>query len=127
MKKNNAEQDNMAMENSNGKEAGIPAISRGVGDYAFGDEERDSKAESSVNSGVDGNGSDYVRKKMKKRCGVCRKKLGLTAFECRCGGLFCGVHRYTDRHICTFDYREMGAQEICRNNPVVVGEKINKI
>lgn len=50
-----------------------------------------------------------------------------TGFECRCAGLFCAVHRYSDKHDCTFDYREHGAQEIRRNNPVVVGEKIQKI
>lgn len=70
---------------------------------------------------------DKEAKKKKNRCAICRKKVGLTGFECRCGGLFCGVHRYSDKHNCTFDYREMGAQEIRRNNPVVVGEKIQKI
>jgi len=70
---------------------------------------------------------DKEGKKKKNRCAVCRKKVGLTGFECRCGGLFCAVHRYSDKHNCTFDYREMGAQEIRRNNPVVVGEKIQKI
>ena len=48
-------------------------------------------------------------------------------FECRCGGLNCAIHRYSDKHDCTFDYREHGAAEIRRNNPVVVGEKIQKI
>ncbi|XP_044761048.1 AN1-type zinc finger protein 6 isoform X2 [Coccinella septempunctata] len=66
-------------------------------------------------------------KKKKNRCRVCRKKVGLTGFECRCGGLFCGIHRYSDKHDCDFDYRELGAKEIRRNNPVVVGEKIQKI
>lgn len=50
-----------------------------------------------------------------------------SGFECRCGGLFCAVHRYSDKHDCKFDYKEMGAQEIRRNNPVVVGEKVQKI
>jgi len=66
-------------------------------------------------------------KKKKNRCGMCRKKVGLTGFECRCGGLFCAIHRYSDKHECSFDYREHGAAEIRRNNPVVVGEKIQKI
>ena len=81
-------------------------------------------------------------KKAKKRCGVCRKKLGLTGelfhgnlilpqnsikflllklsstqnkitrniirtlgFECRCGLYFCGIHRYSDKHDCPFDYK----------------------
>ncbi|XP_065170818.1 AN1-type zinc finger protein 6 [Atheta coriaria] len=70
---------------------------------------------------------DKDAKKKKNRCAVCRKKVGLTGFECRCGGLFCAAHRYSDKHDCSFNYREMGAQEIRRNNPVVVGEKIQKI
>ncbi|XP_055634101.1 AN1-type zinc finger protein 6 [Toxorhynchites rutilus septentrionalis] len=70
---------------------------------------------------------DKDSKKKKNRCVICRKKVGLTGFECRCGGLFCAVHRYSDKHDCSFDYRELGAAEIKRNNPVVVGEKINKI
>jgi hypothetical protein len=70
---------------------------------------------------------DKDKSKKKNRCAVCRKKVGLTGFECRCGGLYCAVHRYSDKHDCTFNYRELGAQEIRRNNPVVVGEKIHKI
>ncbi|KAH9360916.1 hypothetical protein HPB48_003585 [Haemaphysalis longicornis] len=65
--------------------------------------------------------------KKKNRCRVCRKKVGLIGFQCRCGGLFCSLHRYSDEHDCTFDYKEMGAQEIRKNNPVVVGDKIQKI
>lgn len=88
--------------------------------------------EGSVSSGdvddcFDGKETDKDSKKKKNRCAVCRKKVGLTGFECRCGGLFCAVHRYSDKHDCKFDYREMGAQEIRRNNPVVVGEKVQKI
>ncbi|XP_049538143.1 AN1-type zinc finger protein 6 [Anopheles darlingi] len=70
---------------------------------------------------------DKDGKKKKNRCVTCRKKVGLTGFECRCGGLFCAIHRYSDKHECSFDYRELGAAEIRRNNPVVVGEKIQKI
>lgn len=66
-------------------------------------------------------------KKSKKRCGVCKKKLGLTGFECRCGLLFCGVHRYTDKHDCSFDYKENGRAELSKLNPVCAGEKINKL
>lgn len=66
-------------------------------------------------------------KKKSNRCASCRKKVGLTGFECRCGGLYCSTHRYSDKHNCSFDYRQLGAEEIRKNNPVVVSEKINKI
>ncbi|KAJ9599016.1 hypothetical protein L9F63_010473 [Diploptera punctata] len=75
-----------------------------------------SSAESSVSSGdvddsFDGKDSDKEGKKKKNRCAVCRKKVGLTGFECRCGGLYCAVHRYSDKHNCTFDYREMSPRD----------------
>ncbi|XP_045592550.1 AN1-type zinc finger protein 6 [Procambarus clarkii] len=66
-------------------------------------------------------------KKKKNKCQMCKKKVGLTGFTCRCEGLFCSVHRYSNEHRCTFDYREHGAEEIRRNNPVIKGEKIQKI
>jgi len=66
-------------------------------------------------------------KKKKNRCFVCKKKLGLTGFSCRCEGLFCPVHRYSDKHDCKFDYKELGAEEIEKSNPVVVASKIQKI
>merc|ERR1719410_2095728 len=66
-------------------------------------------------------------KKKKNRCLSCKKKVGLTGFTCRCGGLFCSIHRYSDKHDCTFDYKELGAEEIRKSNPVVVASKVQKI
>jgi len=66
-------------------------------------------------------------KKKKNRCFSCKKKLGLTGFSCRCGGLYCAVHRYTDKHECSFDYKAMGEREISEANPVIVAAKLNKI
>ncbi|XP_028812187.1 AN1-type zinc finger protein 6 isoform X2 [Denticeps clupeoides] len=70
---------------------------------------------------------DEKPKPKKNRCFTCRKKVGLTGFDCRCGNLFCGVHRYSDIHNCTFDYKADAAERIRKENPVVVGEKIQKI
>lgn len=66
-------------------------------------------------------------KKKKNRCFNCKKKVGLTGFTCRCGGLFCSIHRYSDKHECNFDYKEHGAEEIRKSNPVVVAKKVQKI
>jgi len=66
-------------------------------------------------------------KKKKNRCLVCKKKVGLTGFNCRCGGLFCSIHRYSDKHECNFDFKAMGKKEISEANPVIVAQKINKI
>lgn len=66
-------------------------------------------------------------KKAKKRCGVCKKRLGLTGFECRCGYFYCGIHRYSDKHDCPFDYKKSGRAELSAANPICAGEKIKKL
>lgn len=71
--------------------------------------------------------STSQNKPVKQRCAICKKKLGLTAASCRCGGLFCPIHRYPQDHQCTFDYRTDGQNALRRANPRVDGEKITKI
>ncbi|XP_071737537.1 zinc finger A20 and AN1 domain-containing stress-associated protein 4-like [Rutidosis leptorrhynchoides] len=61
------------------------------------------------------------------RCSTCRKKVGLTGFNCKCGNLFCAAHRYSDKHECPFDYRGAGRDAIAKANPVVKAEKLDKI
>ncbi|BAF17046.1 zinc finger AN1 domain-containing stress-associated protein 15 [Oryza sativa Japonica Group] len=61
------------------------------------------------------------------RCNVCRKRVGLTGFRCRCGELFCPRHRHSETHECSFDYKTAGREEIARANPVIRAAKIIKI
>lgn len=61
------------------------------------------------------------------RCNVCRKRIGLTGFKCKCGTTFCGVHRYPEKHACSFDFKTVGKEEIARSNPVIKAEKLEKI
>lgn len=61
------------------------------------------------------------------RCTTCKKRVGLTGFKCRCGDLFCGSHRYSDKHDCPFDYRTAARDAIAKANPVVKADKLDKI
>ncbi|CAA0829894.1 Zinc finger A20 and AN1 domain-containing stress-associated protein 2 [Striga hermonthica] len=61
------------------------------------------------------------------RCASCRKRVGLTGFNCKCGFLYCSVHRYADKHECTFDYRAAGRDAIAKANPIIKAEKLDKI
>ncbi|KAL2227165.1 UNVERIFIED_CONTAM: Zinc finger A20 and AN1 domain-containing stress-associated protein 5 [Sesamum indicum] len=61
---------------------------------------------------------------IKSRCGLCRKKVGLLGFECRCGGTFCGRHRSPEAHPCSFDFKSAGKIVIERENPICKGDKI---
>jgi len=76
---------------------------------------------SSASSSEGGSSSNPPKKR--NRCFSCRKKVGLTGCECRCGEIFCGLHRYSDKHNCTFDYKTDGRKRLAQENPVIVGEK----
>ncbi|XP_051143765.1 zinc finger A20 and AN1 domain-containing stress-associated protein 8-like [Andrographis paniculata] len=76
------------------------------------------------------NPTEIVEPKKKEgpnRCSSCKKRVGLTGFKCRCGNLFCGTHRYSDKHDCPFDYHTAAQEAIAKANPVVKAEKLNKI
>lgn len=68
-----------------------------------------------------------MAKSKPSRCQVCKKRVGLTGFPCRCGGLYCGEHRYDTAHDCQFDYKSIEREEIRKNNPVVISQKIERI
>ncbi|XP_058199383.1 zinc finger A20 and AN1 domain-containing stress-associated protein 4-like [Rhododendron vialii] len=61
------------------------------------------------------------------KCATCKKRVGLTGFKCKCGNLFCGSHRYSDKHECPFDYRTAAQDAIAKANPVVKADKLDKI
>lgn len=65
-------------------------------------------------------------KPKKRRCLICKCKIGLTGFECRCGGLFCSTHRYADAHNCNFDYKEDGREKIRKANQKCEDDKIQR-
>jgi len=50
-----------------------------------------------------------------------------SGFDCRCGGHFCSVHRYSDMHQCAFNYHALAQSEIRKHNPIVAAEKVKKI
>eukprot|EP01137_Pigoraptor_chileana_P001763 Opistho-2@39798 len=84
-------------------------------------------AVSPVGSPASPSQSPAGEEKPKNRCHSCSKKVGLTGFSCRCGGVYCGIHRYSDRHECAFDYKTNGRENIAKANPVIQGQKIQKL
>lgn len=71
--------------------------------------------------------NDIMNKK-KNKCPVCQKKIGVLGIECRCGSIFCSLHRYPDQHNCSFNFREHD-KKILKDNVQGGGEfkKIDKI
>jgi hypothetical protein len=67
------------------------------------------------------------KQKDRTRCFQCRRKVGLTGIECRCGFVFCGKHRYVDEHDCAFDFKKMFRDKLRRENMAVVDKKMDRI
>jgi hypothetical protein len=63
----------------------------------------------------------------KNRCACCSAKLPLTAFPCRCGGVYCSIHRSDVEHNCTYDYRTEGTRLLSTNLVKVIGHKLDII
>lgn len=66
--------------------------------------------------------------KKRLRCSQCKKKLNITnTYNCRCGELFCAVHRYSEVHNCVFDYKQEGRKLLQQMNPLIAASKLPKI
>ena len=61
------------------------------------------------------------------RCTECDKKLSLTAIMCKCKNYYCNKHRYSDKHNCSYDYKNSGRDLLKINNPLIQPNKVDKI
>ncbi|KAJ0968448.1 hypothetical protein J5N97_025365 [Dioscorea zingiberensis] len=81
-------------------------------------QEKDKKAKTLTRESLDVKKMTPL-KKVSIRCLVCKKKVGLIGFSCRCGGLFCSSHRYAEQHQCQYDYKNAEKNSIAKANPMV--------
>jgi len=63
----------------------------------------------------------------RNRCWVCRKKIGITGFECRCRYVFCGQHRYMEQHECSYDIKSLHRKKLKKENEEIRAAKIIKL
>ncbi|KAK9068003.1 hypothetical protein SSX86_012114 [Deinandra increscens subsp. villosa] len=71
--------------------------------------------------------AEEVKEKIRNRCLICNKKVGVMGFRCKCGDTFCGSHRYPEKHDCEFDFKRTGRDAIAKANPVVRADKVDRI
>lgn len=65
--------------------------------------------------------------KSQNRCKQCNKKIKFTEIlisTCRCGNLYCSLHRNSKEHNCSFNYLEHSQNIIQKNNPAVIPTKV---
>ncbi|WVZ10972.1 hypothetical protein V8G54_015502 [Vigna mungo] len=68
--------------------------------------------------------SKASEKNDRKRCKSCNKKIGLLGFQCRCGDVFCGIHRYPEMHSCEIDFKKIGREVLIQQNPLCKADKL---
>jgi len=57
------------------------------------------------------------------RCELCKKKLPITAFACKCNKKFCAIHMPSEEHKCSFNYFEEYQKNMKQNLSSVVFTK----
>ena len=64
---------------------------------------------------------------VKPRCQCCNKKVNITTLSCRCGGLYCPLHRSDVAHKCTYDYKSEFQKSLSTSMIKVTGKKIEVV
>jgi hypothetical protein len=69
-------------------------------------------------------------KPSKSRCGFngCKKKITLVDFPCKCGETHCSMHRASEVHNCSYDYKQNYRNVLLKTMDVaIVANKLEKI
>lgn len=66
-------------------------------------------------------------KRFKLSCGICNKKLPIFVIKCKCNKSYCSIHRYSDEHDCTYDYKTEFQKELTLKNKKIKVMKVEKI
>uniref|UniRef100_A0A803MBX0 AN1-type domain-containing protein n=1 Tax=Chenopodium quinoa TaxID=63459 RepID=A0A803MBX0_CHEQI len=72
------------------------------------------RANSSKKKQVNGSTRAKITETSINRCGACKKRIKLIGFMCRCGGVYCGLHRYPEVHSCGFDHKALGRHALSK-------------
>ncbi|KAK6794340.1 hypothetical protein RDI58_007793 [Solanum bulbocastanum] len=67
---------------------------------------------------------DLMMKTKPQRCMICRKKVGLLGFNCKCDEIFCETHRHPEEHACTFNFKSIGRAVLAKKNPLCKPDKL---
>ena len=72
---------------------------------------------------------EFIKKMSRKYiCIICNKKVKTLSVAiagiCKCENFFCYKHRFPEYHNCTFDYQSKQREELKKNMPVIVADKV---
>ena len=93
------------------------------------DESGESSSSENCDGSVEENNGEIIPKPEQgnpERCWKCNKRIGVLGFDCRCGYRFCGLHRYSYEHDCSFDFSAFARKQLEKQNQGFEKTKINK-
>ena len=61
---------------------------------------------------------------MENKCPICKTKIKITDYACKCKVYYCYKHRAPEVHNCSYDYRLAAQILLAKQNPTVVSSKI---
>ncbi len=65
---------------------------------------------------------------MQAKCNLCKKKVGLLPFKCKCSLEFCSLHRAPEDHMCSYDFKKDAKEWLEKRNPSCLAAKLeNKL
>jgi len=63
----------------------------------------------------------------KSKCWKCKKRISISAIQCRCKYYFCDKHRYPEEHSCLINYKKLGLALLKKNVIKCQSDKFEKI
>jgi predicted nucleic acid binding AN1-type Zn finger protein len=85
--------------------------------------------QSKENTEMKENNVTNSKKNLNNRCNhiECSKKLQISDMKCKCELIFCSLHRLSEQHSCTFDYKNTQNHKKIIDSMRCVSNKISKI
>ena len=70
-----------------------------------------------------------IEKKDIRLCqyGDCKKRIKITDYPCKCGNIYCKIHKLSENHDCKYDYRETGLKDKKTEEMKCLSNKVQKI
>jgi hypothetical protein len=70
-----------------------------------------------------------TKKKDKSLCqyGECKKRIKITDYPCKCGNIYCNIHKPPENHDCQYDYREIELKDKKIEQMKCLSNKMQKI
>jgi hypothetical protein len=65
-----------------------------------------------------------------QRCNLesCKAKLPITAYACKCSGMFCSKHSFFNDHACSYDYQAGAKENLLKTmSTAIVSQKLEKL